>query len=336
MVAVKSAEADRFIARPPAGVFLFLFHGLDTGLIHERARAVAKAGAESSADLLRIDGDELAKDPLRLLDEVNTVGMFSTRRAVWVDLGSKNILPVIQTMMDAPPADCIVVIEAGNLKKGTPLRTLAEQSSRAASVECYADEARDLDRLVDAEAQAAGLTVDNAARSALRDLLGGDRMTSRAELAKLMLYAHGKGRVTLDDVEAIVTDTASIAADPAVDAAFLGKREDVEDMARRAFADGLDPAAVLASALRHAYALHRTRLDIERGKGRMEAIGAGARAIHFKRKGAFETQVQRLKADHLAEAIATLSEAVMRSRQEPRLAEMIAVRALWNVASKKA
>lgn len=335
MVAVRSSEADRFLAKPPEGVFLYVMHGLDTGLIHERARAAARAGAETSADLLRIDGDELAKDPLRLLDEVNTVGMFSTRRAVWIDLGARNILPVIQTMMEAPPVDCTVVIEAGNLKKGAPLRTLAEQSPRAASVECYADEAKDLDRLIDAEAQAAGLAVDNAARAALRDLLGGDRMTSRAELSKLMLYAHGQGRVGLADVEAIVTDTASIAADPAVDAAFLGERETVEEMARRAFADGLDPAAVLASALRHAYALHRTRLDIERGKGRAEAIGAGARAIHFKRKSAFEKQVQRLKADHLADAIATLAEAVMRARAEPRLAEMIAVRALWNVSSKK-
>ena len=47
-------------------------------------------------------------------------------------------------------------------------------------------------------------------------------MTTRGEIAKLFLYAEGKGAVTIADIEAIVSDAAPSALDDAVDHAFLG------------------------------------------------------------------------------------------------------------------
>ena len=52
----------------------------------------------------------------------------------------------------------------------------------------------------------AKLTIAPDARAALVSLIGGDRQASRSEIRKLALYAHGKGRVELDDVLAVVAD----------------------------------------------------------------------------------------------------------------------------------
>lgn len=337
MVAVKSHEADAFVQRKHRAVALFLVHGLDEGLIRERARALAVGALDDPSDslsLIRMDGDAIAADPLKLADEANAMGLFGGggRRAIWVELGNRNILPAIEGLFSAPPQDAVVVIEAGNLKKGAPLRNLFEKSDFAAAVECYADDERTLGRLIDEEAQRAGLKVSAGAREALQAMLGADRMASRAELAKLTLYAARDGTITEEHVETIVADASALALDAAIDGAFDGRTGAIEATAQRAFAHGVDPGMLLGAVLRHATLLHRAVLDIEAGKAAAEVVAVATRGVFFKRKAAVERQIRGWTGEKLARMIAATHEALIRLRREGRLAEMIAVRALWTIA----
>src|SRR5262249_1178036 len=153
--------------------------------------------------LARLDGDDLASEPTRLVEEANTVPLFGGRRAVWVKAGARNFGPAVEALLAATSPDCRVVIEAGDLRRSPPLRTLCERSKNAAALPCYEDGQRDLDRLIDAEMHEAGLTIAPDARAALVPLLGGDRLASRSEIRKLALYARGQPRIELDDVMAV-------------------------------------------------------------------------------------------------------------------------------------
>ncbi len=53
-------------------------------------------------------------------------------------------------------------------------------------------------------------------------LLGADRLASRTELAKLVLYARGAGEITAEHVDGIVADASAVANDALIDAAFTG------------------------------------------------------------------------------------------------------------------
>ena len=76
----------------------------------------------------------------------------------------------------------------------------ARTHKRAAAIACYADSGRDLDRLIDEETKAAGVTIAPDARAALRKLIGSDRLVSRSEIGKLCLYAADGGTISIDDV----------------------------------------------------------------------------------------------------------------------------------------
>ncbi|MBV9221934.1 MAG: DNA polymerase III subunit delta [Methylobacteriaceae bacterium] len=336
MTAVKNHEADRFAAAPPRSIGVFLVFGTDAGLISERVQKLTAAAVADPKDpfqLVRVDGDELAGDPGRLIDEVATVPLFGGRRAVLVEAGTKNFAAAVEPVLALPARDCSVIIEAGALKRDAPLRKLVERSRQGAAIECFPDEMRDLARLIDAEAGAAGLTVAAAAREALVHLLGADRLTTRGELAKLTLYAHGTGRITLDDVETIVADASAVALDAAIDGAYLGNVATIEATVARVFAEGGDPGVLVGAALRHGLALHRARLDLDGGRPVGEVIDSGGRfGLYFKRRQAFESQVQRWSAAKLARAIDALADAIAKCRLEPRLGEAIAARALWAVA----
>ena len=196
MVAVKNADVDRFIARPDPARSVVLVYGPDSGLVRERVETLVAGAVDDPRDpfsLARIEGDALADEPERLVEEAHTVPLFGGRRAVWVKAGGRNFTPAVERVLAAPPgADCRIVIEAGDLKRSAPLRAACERSGNAAALPCYADSTRDLNRLIDEEMREAGLTIAPDARAALADLIGGDRGTSRSELRKLALYARGK------------------------------------------------------------------------------------------------------------------------------------------------
>jgi DNA polymerase III subunit delta len=330
LVAVKNTEAERFIARPPQNIFLYLVFGSDTGLVSERAKKIVAHAIDDPKDpfqLLRIGGDELAADPLRLADEANTVPLFGGRRAIWIEAQGKAFLTALEPVLHAPPSDCTIVVEAGALKRDAPLRKICESEARAAAIECYPDSARDLAQLIDNETAAAGLRIDAEAQVYLVSLLGQDRLTTRAEIDKLILYAHGVGTITIAHIDAIVTDASALALDAAVNGAFEGDFAAVQETTARVYAEGGDYNMVLGAALRHAIALHRLRLDVEAGHGGGNGSGQG-----FRRAAALDKHIRAWNSARLARAVAILNEAIARSRREPRMAEAITTRALWTIA----
>jgi DNA polymerase-3 subunit delta len=329
MVAVKASEADRFLKRPPPKIVVYLLFGADAGLVSERAQKIIARSVDDPKDpfqFLRLNGDDLAADPLRLADEANTMPLFGGRRAIAINAQAKSFVAALEPVLTVPPGDCTIVIDAGVLKRDAPLRRLCEASPHAAALECNPDSAKDLGELIDAELAAANLEIDSDAKALLVSLLGEDRLTTRSELAKLVLYAHGTGRVTVEHVETIVTAASGVAVDTAVNGAFEGDFTAVEESAKRVFSEGGDYNLLLGTALRHATALHRARLDAE--SGRPESGGYGA----FRRGATFDRHVRAWTSEKLARAITGLGQAVAKARREPGLAQMIALRALWAIA----
>ena len=336
MVAVKNADVDRFVARPDPARPVVLVFGPDQGLVHERTETLIAAAVEDPHDpfaLARIDGDALAEQPERLVEEAHTVPLFGGRRAVWVKAGGRNFTASVERVLASPPGDdCRIVIEAGDLKRSAPLRALCERAPNAAALPCYADSSRDLNRLIDEEMRESGLSIAPDARAALTALIGGDRGTSRSELRKLALYAHGKPGIGLDDVLAVVADASALTLDAIVDAAFAGKMGDIEVNFAKARATGVAPATLVSAAMRQAAALHRLRLTVEQGRSVGDVVEGAGPAIHFSRKALVQAALALWSAKRLERMIAQLGDTALEVRQRANLAYPIAHRALLSVA----
>src|SRR6201982_944211 len=104
MVAVKAADVDAFVARPDPARRVVLVFGPDAGLAGERVRTRVPAWVEEWTDpfaLARLDGEKLAAEPSRLVEEALTMPLFGGRRAVWVKAGSRNIAPAVGALLGA-------------------------------------------------------------------------------------------------------------------------------------------------------------------------------------------------------------------------------------------
>ena len=243
MVAKKAGEVDRFLANPEPQFSVILVYGPDKGLVSERAQIMAKSTGTDLSDpfsTFRIDADDAAADPTRIASEAHTVSMFGGKRLIWVrGQTQKNLANAIQLVLDLPPTDSIVLLEAGDLKKSAPLRSRIEKSSSGIALPCYQDQAAAIDRMITEELSLAGLKLDNDARLVLKQNLGADRLASRAEVRKLCLYALDQSEIGIDDVRAIVGDASSFAIDEVVDAVATGNVSVMEDVFQRLMARGI-------------------------------------------------------------------------------------------------
>ena len=99
MVAIKAADVDAFMARPDPARPVVLVFGPDAGLVSERVNALIKASVDDVNDpfaLARLESDDFAAEPSRLVEEAQTIPLFGGRRAVWVKAGGRNIAPAVE------------------------------------------------------------------------------------------------------------------------------------------------------------------------------------------------------------------------------------------------
>ena len=221
--------------------------------------------------------------------------LFGGRRAVWVKAGSRNFAAAVEAVVASPPTDCRIVIEAGDLRRNAPLRAICEKA-KCAAVHRPAMPTPSAISSGWSTTRCArpGSRIAPDARAALVSLIGGDRQASRSEIRKLALYAHGKDRVTLDDVLAVVADASALALDGVVDAAFAGRAPETEAQFSKAMAAGTSAGTIMSWALRYVTQLHKARLALDAGEDTYAAMRSFIPPIHFRREAMVEAALQDL------------------------------------------
>ncbi|AZO10516.1 MULTISPECIES: DNA polymerase III subunit delta [unclassified Mesorhizobium] len=342
MAQKKGYEVDSWLAKPDPAMAIVLLYGPDRGLVAERAKTFAtKTGLplDDPFSVVKLDGAEVDRDQGRLLDEARTVPMFSDRRLLWVRnaSGQKALADDIKALTSEPARDAVILIEAGDLKKGTGLRAIVEAAGNAMALPCYADEARDLDSVIDDELRKAGMSMTLDARQALRRNLGGDRLASRGEIEKLVLYAHGKREIVLDDVNAMSGDVSGASFDDAVDAVLDGRIGDFDTAFTRHCQSGGHPFLVLSAAMRQLQAIQAMRGQMESGGRNAASVVAAARPpVFFSRRRLVEKTLERWSSEALGRALNRLQTAVLQTRKRPDLSEALARQALLGIAVESA
>lgn len=338
MAQKKAHEVDGWLRRPDPAVRIVLFYGPDRGLVSERARAFAGSTGlplDDPFSVIKLDASDLDQQPGRLLDEARTVPMFADRRLIWVrNAGAqKTVADEVRMLLAEPSRDAVILIEAGDMKKGAALRSAVEGGDGGMALPCYADEARSIDALIDEEIRKAGLTITLEARQLLKRSLGGDRMASRGEIEKLALYALGQSMVDDDDVIASTGDAAALSVDELIDAVLDGRVVDFDTAFGRLIASGNQVFVVLAAAIRQFQFLHALRSAMaDNSQTAAAAVASAKPPVFFSRRRTIEAALQRWNQDGLARILSRLQAAVLSTRRRPDLAAAATRQTLLGIA----
>ncbi len=340
---IAAGDADAFARAPDSAAHAVLVYGPDNGLVRERADCLTRAVAEDLADPFRVaelSAAQLQDDPARLGDEAAALSLTGGRRVVRLRDAGDALAATISEFLAAPLGDALVVVEGGDLPARSSLRELFEGAANGAALPCYRDDSRALMKLIRESLSAAGLEIAPEALDFLVANLGGDRQLTRRELEKLVLYKGEAGampgegrRVELDDVLALVGDSAALTLDDLAFALADGDLAALERSMRRGLAEGAAPVSLLRAAARHLVRLHVVAGMAAAGSPMDDALRKLRPPVFWKLKSRFLAQAGRWSPERLARALARLVEAESESKRSGAPAEALAARALMEVAA---
>ena len=245
----------------------------------------------------------------------------------------KPVLDAVQALLQQGAPANTLLIEAGDLKKGSGLRKLVEPAKTVAVIPCYADDARALNALIDTELAAQNLTITPEARRHLIDQLGGDRVASRNEIRKLALYCRGMGRIEEQHVDDIIGDASSISADDAVDAILTGDLPAFHRSFQKILTSKTPLFLILQSCLKQFQLLDAMKIEMEEKRAAPNQVMLTlGRHIHFKRKPIFEKALRTWRPDVVTREAERVQTAVLLSRQRQSLEPSIVFHTLLAAA----
>jgi len=331
MAQKKAHEVENFLKNGLQSYEILLIYGPDKGLISEYAAVFAKNCGINSKDpfaVTKIDGENLDKDPSALIDEAQTIGFFGGKRLIWVSYaGSGNkggFSEALKFLLQQPLADCFILIEAGDLKKGAALRKIIEEAPRAVALPCYGDEGQAIQKLIDNVLQQFHCTITEEARSVLQANLGSDRLISRAELEKLCLYSQINKHITLEDVKNSVSDERALSQVEITDAVICGDLPGFNQNFDRQIAGGIPSFLILLALMRQFQQLQIFRFAMEKERKNVNAIITAARPpVFFRRKKILEQALTLWTSVKIDRAMEKLHKTLLDSRKNNELGLVI-------------
>ncbi len=327
---VKPRDIPALLKAIDPSVRAVLVFGRDEGLARERADLISKQVAPDLSDPFQVvkpSGEDIKNSPSLLLDEVAAISMMGGRRLVRLDSVGNEVTEATKLMLESDLGDGLLVMTAGDLKPTSSLRKLLEGAKKALAIPCYEDNARDLMGLVQSVLADASLTATQDAVTYLVDNLGGDRMVSRGELEKLVLYKGlGGGQVTLADAEACVGDTAALGLNQIAEAVTAGNLSRLEKLLERV--SGENAIAIIRTLQNRMMRLHLARGYMDTGMSAGEAIGKLRPPVFFGERDKFQREVSMWSARKVEQALEILMEAELDCKTTGNPADVICARAL--------
>src|SRR3954463_2114465 len=241
---------------------LYLIAGSDDAKIDAtRARLRARAEREGGTAALEVFEPGEGKgmpDHEALLGAIPAMSLMGTRRYLLADgierWRDRQLEPVLAALGDLPPDLTLVLIcrdkAAAKLAK-------AVKSARGEVHEFEAPKAREMPRVLVAEAQQLGFRLEPAAARMLVERMGANPLRLRNELERLALWAGPGGEVSAADLQEMVADTSEAAVWSLSDALIEGNAAAALRFCERLIGQGENVTGLiygLASRLRSACA----------------------------------------------------------------------------------
>ena len=287
---ISSREAAGFLKNPKAGTALVLLFGPDAMRTSLTRQDFLKSHLGENADeemrLTRMTGQDLRSEPAALQDAIKAIGFFPGERGVHVEGATDAIAPILTDALASwTVGDAIIVVEAGNLGKGSKLRKLAEGAAIAAAIGIYAEPPSRA--TVDDALARSGAQADPDGQALLlsyaRTMDPGD---FRQLVEKAALYALG-GTIDAKSVTACAPASTEAVLDDIIDAAAFGQVGQIGPQLARLSAQGVNPTTLCISAARHFRRLHLAASNpggIDVGMGRLRPPVFGPRRDQMVRQ----------------------------------------------------
>ena len=259
-----------------AGVLLY---GDDSGLVRERALAVARAVLPSLDDPF-LSAVLVREEHGRLAEEAQARSLVGGRRVVRV-LDAGDAVAAAAGRLQNPGDGALVILEAGGLTTRSKLRQMAEKAAAWACVACYPEEGATLTAGIRRAAREAGHVLSDDAALFLTRGLSGDTGTRRSELEKLFLFAGSEAEIDLEMAVLCCASQAETSLDTLLAAVMAGDMPGAGRLLQQIGDEGVTGPGLIVALNGRLQRVLRVRLEVQAGRGADEAVRSLVPPVFF-------------------------------------------------------
>ena len=296
-------QIEGFVKQPPAGVYAALLYGPDQGLAKMRGDALmtARIGTQPNPfALMDITSAQLKEDPARLADALSSISLLGGPRVIVLRDAADGLTKIISPLADLLNAENFLLVLAGDLPARSTLRQWFEKQENTAALPCYVDDAESLHAFIRAYLSERGYSPDRDVLHYLTAQLGIDRLITRNELDKLILYIGAPRPVTLEDAQAIICAASTEASfDAWLNAVMEGKLAEADGQLQLLFREGENPVALIRAAQRHFDRILRLQAHVEHGTPPEQALQQLRPPVFFKHTALYQRALRAWKTSKL-------------------------------------
>jgi DNA polymerase-3 subunit delta len=272
---------------------IYLFSGDEPLQLGEAADAVRRHAREQGFTEREVMHAEKGFDWNELLMASNAMSLFAEKRVIDLRLPSgkpgKEGGAALAEYAARPPEDTVLLITSGKIdKRSQSAKWYKALDKIGATLQVWPVETRDMPNWLNQRMRAHGLQPEREAVAVIAERVEGNLLAAAQEVDKLVLL-NGKGPLSLEQVEAAVSDSARFDVFGLVDAALAGDAARASRMLDGLRGEGVEPILVLWALTREIRSLADMAAQIESGKG-MDGVLV---RVWGKRKGPVKAGLQR-------------------------------------------
>ncbi len=284
---VSPGDVNSLLKNPSKEFFAYLLHGLDVGLIDERAQKLALLFSDDLEDpfsVSKLTGKELQANPVSLSDALNSMALFGSLKTVILSGTAAELTTLVKTNIDNLNADCRLIISAKESTTRHSLVTMCDKHPKIASIACYPDEDKQLQKLVSEIMFKSQINISHDLVKYTSEKLGSNRAINKSEIEKIALYAATTKKINKEDIDILLGDNSSHLLDKLINNVFTGKTKGLGELISIARSESIQPIVIIRSFQSYVKILMSVNASMENGLTAQVAVNNIRPPIYFKRK----------------------------------------------------
>lgn len=303
---------ETYLEKPDERLRAALIYGVDGGLVRERAGRIKKAllaGSDDPFAYVEMEETKLLSDPAILADELLAISLMGGKRLIMIRGAGDKSAKIIESASELFHAGAFLLVTADELPARSGLRGWFEKAPDLACIACYKDEMRDVQDVVRAAFETAGIRPERDVVGYLSEQLGNDRFVTRQELEKIITYA-GEGKtITLTEAQALVDYNRDTNLDDLCVAVADKNLQALDITIVRLVRDGAQPVQYLRALQRYFNRLYSMRAQVDSGASVEQVIASARPPVFFKQVPVMIRHLNNWDTARIVKALKLLIEA---------------------------
>jgi DNA polymerase III subunit delta len=314
-----------------------LLYGQDYGLISERSSSIINSyfsninGGITSLNVIDLSATSIISNPEDLEIEASSISLLNNKKVIRIKNAADSSYKTLEDYLFNSYQDCLVIVISDNLSPRSKLRKLFEGHNEAIVLPCYSDEQKNILNLIERSLTAEGINIDDESKQLLANYLGIDRLITKAEIEKAILYAGRLKKLGIDDISAFLSDHASINIDNLYDLSLIGDIENAYRILFRIQKEGIPAIQIIRAFIRQMQHLQSILYSLSTNSNINNVLDSFKPPIYFKRKSYIKKHAEKWSLTKINKALLLLESAEISCKLSKSNPDIITKQAILSI-----